>query len=493
MKPIPFSNSYAHLPERLFTRIEPVPVVRPQLIRVNAPLADQLGLDADWLASDDGAEVLAGNRVPEGAEPIATVYAGHQFGSWNPRLGDGRAVLLGEVLDGDGRRFDIQLKGSGRTPYSRGGDGRSPMGPVLREYIVSEAMAALGIPTTRALAAVATGERVYRTGALPGAVLTRVASSHIRVGHFQYFLSIDDREALQVLADHVIERHFPELAGQGSGEGGTGLMLLSAVIRRQAELIARWQLVGFVHGVMNTDNMLVCGETVDYGPCAFMEAYDPAMCLSSIDHGGRYAYRNQPAIGQWNLARFAECMLPLIEADEDRALELARHALSEYADRYEQAWREGLHCKFGLVSRSERSDRFVDGFLEHMAQTGVDFTLAFRHLADLADPDGADVPVDYALPDTFEALLADWRALCGFENRSAADRQQAMYAVNPAFIPRNHRVEEAIRAAEDRGDLTPFQRLVDRLAQPYRFDGSDADLTRPAAVGERVAQTFCGT
>lgn len=491
MNPIPFSNTFARLPERFHSREAPTPVADPSPVRINVALARRLGIDAGWLSTPEAVQVLAGNRIPPGAEPIASVYAGHQFGGWNPRLGDGRAVLLGEVVDGESRRFDIQLKGSGRTPYSRGGDGRSPLGPVLREYIVSEAMAAFGIPTTRSLAAVATGERVYRGGALPGAVLTRVARSHIRVGHFQYFLGAGDPEAIQLLADHVVARDYPEIAEAASGNAY--LALLKGAVARQARLIAQWQLIGFVHGVMNTDNMLICGETIDYGPCAFMEEYDPTLCLSSIDHGGRYAYRNQPAIAQWNLARFAECLLPLLDEEEERALMLAREALGTFVGQYETAYHDGLHRKFGLETRSDRSDRLIESFMSQMTASQLDFTLTFRHLADLAAPASGAQAVDHELPDEFGDLLSSLRELWATEQRSVERRQEGMYAVNPSFIPRNHRVEEAIRAAEDRGDLVPFQRLVDRLAEPFVYDGSDADLTRPAVPQERVHQTFCGT
>lgn len=500
MNPIPFTNTFVTLPDRFYSHQEPTPVANPALIRVNLTLARQLGIDTDWLATTEAVEVFAGNRIPPGAEPIATVYAGHQFGGWNPRLGDGRAVLLGEVLARDGRRFDIQLKGSGRTPYSRGGDGRAPLGPVLREFIVSEAMAALGVPTTRSLAAVATGERVYRQGALPGGILTRVARSHIRVGHFQYFMAAGDGEAVQLLADHVLARDFPDLDnGAGAQDGSQPdadnryMALLRAVIARQAALIAQWQLLGFVHGVMNTDNMLICGETIDYGPCAFMEEYEPALCLSSIDHGGRYAFQNQPAIAQWNLTRFAECLLPLLHDDEQEGIALATRALADFAQRYEDAYRDGLHRKFGLQARSLRSDRLLDDWMGQMQALQLDFTLTFRHLADLAAPTSGAVGVDWTLPESLAPLLQQLRELWAADGRTDEVRQRDMYAVNPAFIPRNHRIEEAIRAAEDRGDLAPFQRLVERLARPHEYDGGDADLTRPAAAQERVHQTFCGT
>ena len=336
---IAFDNSYAKLPPRLYAEVSATPVANPGLLRVNAALCRQLGIDADWLASPEGVAVLAGNALPEGAASIATVYAGHQFGQFNPQLGDGRALLLGEVVDNNGRRFDIQLKGSGRTPYSRSGDGRSPLGPVIREYLVSEAMHALGVPSTRALAAVTTGEPVLRNGREPGAILARVASSHIRIGTFQFFSARKDQEALLALVDYVLARHYPEIPV----DDNPALVLLEAVIARQAALIAHWQHLGFVHGVMNTDNMLLCGETVDYGPCAFIEEFQPDAVFSSIDYAGRYAYRNQPGIAHWNLARLAETLVPLIAEDEARAVELARAAIetfpAAFPRRMRKAWR----------------------------------------------------------------------------------------------------------------------------------------------------------
>ena len=483
--PIPFENSFARLPGRFYSPEQPTPVAAPSLIRANLALAGQLNIDRDWLTSAEAIDVFAGNRIPEGAEPIATVYAGHQFGGFNPQLGDGRAILLGEVLDARGRRYDIQLKGAGQTPYSRMGDGRSPLGPVLREYIVSEAMAALGIPTTRSLFAVATGEQVFRDGVLPGAILTRVARSHIRVGHFQYFYARDDREAVRALADHLIDRDFPE-AGIADNPY---LALLEHAIGRQAALIAQWQLAGFIHGVMNTDNMLICGETVDYGPCAFMDRYDPDTCFSSIDHGKRYAYKNQPGIAQWNLAWLAQALLPLIDEDEEKAIAIAKAALARFSDQFEHAFEAGLHRKFGMVEISDESRRFTADFLAQMAATGRDFTLAFRHLADMAAVDSApETRVDYMLGDEFDDLLQQWHSLRGEQGE-----QVDLRAENPAFIPRNHLVEEAIRSAERDGNLEPFHALVDILARPFDYDPANDRYTRPPRPGEEVKQTFCGT
>jgi len=494
--PIAFDNTYIRLPERFYARERPTAVAGPALIHSNPLLAGQLGIDPDWLSSDDALQVFAGNRVPPGAEPIATVYAGHQFGGWNPRLGDGRAILLGEVVDAGNRRHDIQLKGAGQTPYSRMGDGRAPLGPVLREYIVSEAMAALGVATTRSLAAVTTGEPVYRDRALPGAILTRVARSHIRVGHFQYFLAKDDTEALQLLADHLIERDFP-IARQADNPY---LALLEQAVARQAQLIAQWQLVGFIHGVMNTDNMLVCGETIDYGPCAFMDSYDPQACYSSIDQGKRYAYRNQPVIAQWNLSWLAQSLLPVLIAaegpgvDDKQVIGRAQAILDDFSRQYETAYSLGLHRKLGIGVPSEASAQLAEALLAQMTTQQLDFTLTFRRLADLADPQGDQMgSVNYPLPPSLDPLIEAWRELHDGDGYSPAERQRSMYAANPAYIPRNHRVEQAIQAAEQDGDFGPFHRLVERLGRPFDYDPDDQDLAVPPLPHQAVRQTFCGT
>ena len=384
-----FDNSYRQLPERFFSALSPTAVSQPELIRANPALAAILGIDMEWLVSREGVEALAGNRVPEGAEPIATVYAGQQFGNWVPQLGDGRAILLGEVIGRDGVRYDVQLKGSGRTPYSRGGDGRAPLGPVLREYLVSEAMAALGVATTRSLAAVTTGERVYREGALPGAVLTRVAQSHIRIGTFQYFYSKKDTEALRLLARHVIERHYPEAADADNPVRA----LLDEVVSAQARLVAKWQLLGFIHGVMNTDNMLLSGETIDYGPCAFMDAFNPGQVFSSIDRQGRYAYANQPGIAHWNLANLAQALLPVLDVDGEKALLMAQESVDAFPDHYQAAYRNGMARKLGLAKWREDDAALASDLLATMAAEQADFTLSFRRLADLADAGSG--PVSY--------------------------------------------------------------------------------------------------
>src|SRR5580692_9850287 len=368
-----FDNTYARLPERFYARVSPTPVATPRLVKLNLELARSLGLDPHALASEQGVQILAGNRVAEGSEPLALAYAGHQFGHFVPQLGDGRAILLGEVIDADGVRRDIQLKGSGPTPFSRRGDGRAALGPVLREYIVSEAMAALGIPTTRSLAAVITGESVVRERLLPGAVLTRVAASHIRVGTFQYFAARGDTEGVRRLADHVIGRHYPQLADVDRPYHA----LLEAVIGRQAELVARWLLVGFIHGVMNTDNTSISGETIDYGPCAFMDAYDPATVFSSIDEMGRYAYGNQPRIALWNLTRFAECLLPLFSDDQEKAIAEAQEALGNFAEKFDGAYQAGLREKLGLFTAREDDPELANDLLKVIAENAADFTLTF--------------------------------------------------------------------------------------------------------------------
>src|SRR5215212_6951296 len=384
----PFQNTYSALPANFFARVAPTPVAAPRLIKLNRALAVHLGLDPDVLEGPEGAEILAGKRLPEGADPIAMAYAGHQFGHFVPQLGDGRAILLGEVIDRDGVRRDIQLKGSGPTPFSRRGDGRAALGPVLREYIVSEAMFALGIPTTRSLAAVTSGERVQRETMLPGAVLTRVASSHVRVGTFQFFAARGDTEGVRLLADYVIARHYPAAAEAEQPYRA----LLEQVVAAQADLIARWLLVGFIHGVMNTDNMSIAGGTIDYGPCAFMDAYSPATVFSSIDHMGRYAYANQPRIAHWNLTRLAETLLPLLSEEQDQAVAQAQEALSSFAPRFEAAYHGGLRRKLGLFTEREQDPALAGDFLQAMAENQADFTLTFRRLCDAAagpDHDGA--------------------------------------------------------------------------------------------------------
>ena len=502
MQHLPFDNSYSRLPPRFFARVQPDRAPDPHLIRLNHELAAEIGLDPGWLESAAGLAMLSGRDLPGAVESIAMAYAGHQFGGWVPQLGDGRALLLGEVVGPDEIRRDIQLKGSGRTPFSRMGDGKAPLGAVLREYIVSEAMAALGVPTSRSMAAVATGETVYREQPLPGAVLTRVAQSHVRVGTFQYFHARSDRDGVRALADYALERHFP-----GAGDTGPPYRrLLDEVIRRQASLIARWMGLGFIHGVMNTDNMQIAGETIDYGPCAFMEAFHPGTVFSSIDHRGRYSWVNQPAVAEWNLARFAETLLPLLDAtDQESALAEARGALSEFGVQFSSELSAVFRRKLGLDDGREDDSisQFIDSTFSVMAAQKVDFTGFFRELAGVAGGlVQARKPTDHDLPDSFRQLFADssaadswfesWKAVFSSESSPAADRVATMQRVNPILIPRNHRVEEAIRGAMA-GNYTGFHRLVDALKSPYREQPEYSDLERPAQDGEMVHQTFCGT
>jgi serine/tyrosine/threonine adenylyltransferase len=487
----PFQNSYAALPANFFARVAPTPVASPRMIKLNRPLAMQLGLDPDVLDSPEGAEILSGKTVPDGADPIAMAYAGHQFGHFVPQLGDGRAILLGEVIDKDGIRRDIQLKGSGPTPFSRRGDGRAALGPVLREYIVSEAMFALGIPTTRSLAAVITGEPVMRETVLPGAVLTRIAASHIRVGTFQYFAARRDTEAVRRLAGHVIARHYPALAGTERPYHA----LLDAVTGRQAELVARWLLVGFIHGVMNTDNTSISGETIDYGPCAFMDTYDPATVFSSIDEMGRYAYANQPRIALWNLTRLAECLLPLFADDQDKAIEEAQPMLGHFPEKFSAAYQAGLRRKIGLFGERDGDDALVQDLLDAMTDGKADFTLTFRRLSEAAaDPAAdADARTLFAEPAAYDEWAARWRQRTSEEPQSPSERRRAMRTVNPAFIPRNHRVEEAIQAAVLSDDFAPFEKVLTVLSKPYDDQPEFAAYADPPEPHQRVLQTFCGT
>jgi uncharacterized protein YdiU (UPF0061 family) len=487
----PFENTYTRLPDRFYARVAPTPVQAPRLIRLNTQLALDLGLDPNWLAGLQGLEVLAGRVVPDSAEPIAMAYAGHQFGHFVPQLGDGRAILLGEIVDRQGVRRDVQLKGSGPTPFSRRGDGRAALGPVLREYIVSEAMTALGIPSTRSLAAVMSGETVARETPLPGAVLTRVAASHIRVGTFQFFAARRDLDGLRLLADHVIARHYPE-AGRSDRPY---LALLELVTARQAELIARWLLVGFIHGVMNTDNMSIAGETIDYGPCAFMDEYNPGKVFSSIDRQGRYAYGNQPQIATWNLSRFAETLLPLIADDQQQAVQRAEDVLKGFSDRFDAAYLNGMRQKLGLSTVEDDDLKLVDEFLSLLAADGADFTLAFRRLSDAAGEGASEHLLRSLFRDqpVFEAWVARWRQRLAREPEGPDHRHAKMRAVNPAFIPRNHRIEEVIQAAVEAADFTLFETLLSVLAKPFQDQPSFAHYMDPPQVHERVCQTFCGT
>jgi serine/tyrosine/threonine adenylyltransferase len=485
-----FDNTYARELEGFYVPWKAAQVARPRLVKLNHELADELGLDAGALDSEEGARIFAGNEIPEGAAPLAQAYAGHQFGGFVPQLGDGRALLLGEVIDRNGRRRDIQLKGSGPTPFSRAGDGRAALGPVLREYLIGEAIHILGIPTTRALAAVVTGEPVFREeGALPGAVLTRVAASHVRVGTFQFFAGRGEQAKVRRLADYVIDRHYRELKGHANPY----LALLERVCDSQAALIASWMHVGFIHGVMNTDNMAISGETIDYGPCAFMDHYDPATVFSSIDTHGRYAYANQPKIAQWNLARFAETLLFLIDADGKRAITRATEVIHAFPEQYERHWLKGMRAKLGLFTEDEADLNIATGFLTAMEGKNVDYTLAFRYLADATLSRKEPIRALFADPSAYDLWSGHWRARLAREAVAPLVRAQAMRRANPAFIPRNHRVEEALSAAVERGDYAPFATLLNILARPFDDQPEFAAFAEPAPEGQGCYRTFCGT
>lgn len=477
-----FDNSYARLPAGLFTPASPAPVAHPALAVLNAPLAGALGLDAPALATSAGAAVLSGNAIPPGAEPIAQAYAGHQYGHFT-NLGDGRAILLGEQLTPDGRRFDLQLKGAGRTRYSRGGDGRAALGPMLREYLVSEAMHALGIPTTRSLAVAMTGEAVLREEALPGAVLLRVAASHIRVGTFQYAAAVGDPSLLPALLVHAIGRHDPGLVEVTE----PALAFLEAVIERQAALVARWMQVGFVHGVMNTDNSAVSGEGIDYGPCAFIDVYDPAAVFSSIDRQGRYALGNQPGIAHWNLARLAESLLPAVTGDDESALERTRAVLDTFPARYEGHALAGWRSKLGLFTADEADQTLVSTLLAAMHDRSADFTTTFAALA--ASAVAAEAPFhDGPLAEWH----ARWQARLDRQPQSRAEAAALMRRSNPLVIPRNHRVEEALQAA-GAGDMAPFEKLLDAVTHPFDDTPSRIPYRHGPAPGCGPYRTYCGT
>jgi uncharacterized protein YdiU (UPF0061 family) len=485
-----FDNSYLRLPQRFYARVDPMRPPAPSLIALNRDLASELGFDPDWLVSREGLDMLTGRILAPGSEPIATAYAGHQFGNFVPQLGDGRAILLGEVIDVKGQRRDIQLKGAGRTPFSRGGDGRAALGPVLREFLVSEAMAALAIPTTRSLAASLTGDSVWREGELPGAVLVRVASSHIRVGTFQFLAARQDVEGIRLLADHVIARHYPAAAEVGQPYRA----LLEAVVAAQADLIARWMLVGFIHGVMNTDNMSIAGETIDYGPCAFLDAYDPATVFSSIDRHGRYAYGNQPQIGLWDLTRFAETLLPLLADEPEPAIEIAKDVLARFQPRFAEVHGVGMLAKLGIARMREGDAELGNEILEAMHRNLVDFTLFFRRLSDAVEAGVGDERVRelFVDPTAGDAILGVWRARLAQDGRPAAEVSQAMNAVNPAYIPRNHRIEAVIAAASE-GNFAPFEELREVLSRPFDARPRFEHYEDPPLEHERVRATFCGT
>jgi uncharacterized protein YdiU (UPF0061 family) len=487
--PLRFDNTYARLPGSFHEKTLPTPVPAPKWLAVNRPLGALLGLREDELSSEELLAALAGNRLLEGSEPLALAYAGHQFGGFVPRLGDGRAILLGEVEGTDGVRRDVQLKGSGPTTFSRGGDGRAALGPVLREFLVSEAMHVLGVPTTRSLAAVLTGAPVYREAVLPGAVLTRVAASHIRVGTFEYFAARQDHAALERLVDFALERHYPERLGSET----PALTLFDAVLEAQIQLVAKWLAVGFVHGVMNTDNTTISGETIDYGPCAFLDTYHPQRKFSSIDAQGRYAFANQPRIALWNLARFAEALLPLSREGEQSAVQRFEARLGTFASRFDETYAAELRKKLGLRDAHDGDLELAQGFLTLLAEDRVDYTRAFRRLTELSDGGSEERLAElFAQQDRLRAWLTTWRARAALEDLSPDERAQRMRRANPAFIPRNHRVEEAIAAATA-GDLGPFERLRHVLAGPFDDQPEHAELADPPGDEQWGYRTFCGT
>lgn len=476
-------NSYARLPQTFYTSQGAVPVQSPELVILNKTLAASLGLNAEALNSKEGAAIFAGNELPPGAEPLAQAYAGHQFGNFN-MLGDGRALLLGEQITPQGERVDIQLKGSGRTPYSRGGDGRAAIGPMLREYIISEAMEALGIPTTRSLAVVTTGESIFRETERPGAILTRVASSHIRVATFQYAARWGTVDELRALADYTLERHFPDIPL----DHNRYLNFLRAVIKRQASLIAKWQNVGFIHGVMNTDNMAISGETIDYGPCAFMDAYNPATVFSSIDTQGRYAYGNQPYIAGWNLARLAETLLPLLHENEDVAIQIAQDAISQFSEQYQQEWVSGMRAKLGLLTEEDEDETLIKDLLELMEKQSADFTNTFLALTfDKWENSNLNEAAEFA------GWNERWTARLGRQSESKEAVEQLMKSSNPAIIPRNHRVEEALERAENDGDYSVMNQLLAVLRKPYAHTPEQEEYATLPTTCDPSYRTFCGT
>jgi uncharacterized protein YdiU (UPF0061 family) len=477
-------STYATLPKLFYVRTGPVPVARPRVVLFNRTLAGELGLKTEVLEHPEAAGIFTGNKLPVGAEPLAQAYAGHQYGHFTT-LGDGRAILLGEQRTPQGGRYDIQLKGAGQTAFSRRGDGRAALGPMLREYVISEAMNALDIPTTRSLAVAMTGEVVYRPQPLPGAVLTRVAASHIRVGTFEWAAAQGDPAALRALADYTMARHYPEVAAADTPY----LAFLKAVIDRQAALIARWQQVGFIHGVMNTDNMALSGETIDYGPCAFMDTYDPATVFSSIDQRGRYAYSNQPPIAQWNLARLAEALLPLLDEDEKRGIELANEALEAYIPVFQHHWLQGMRRKLGLFTEETEDVGLVDDFIEWMRKTRADFTLTFRRLGTDGEEDGGFGNED----EEFLQWRREWTARLSRQGQSAEEVRALMRANNPAMIPRNHKVEEALQAAVEEQDFTPLEKLLAVLARPFEDSAGAAEYRAAPVSGGSRYLTYCGT
>jgi uncharacterized protein YdiU (UPF0061 family) len=481
---IAFDNSYAQLPDRFYAEVQPTAVSEPSLIAFNNHLAAHLGLDSEFFTSPGGVQMLAGNQVAEGSEPIAMAYAGHQFGNWVPQLGDGRAILLGEIVATDGERYDFQLKGAGRTPFSRGGDGRNWIGPVLREYLLSEAMAAMRVPTTRALAAVKTGDSILReNGPVPGAIITRVARSHIRVGTFQYFIARQDHEAVKTLIDYVVDRHYPALLQTDNAV----VSLLDAVIDRQANLIAHWQSIGFIHGVMNTDNSSITGDTIDYGPCAFMDIYQADKVFSSIDLGARYAYQNQPRIAQWNLVNLAQCLLPFIDDDSEQAVAMAQDSINRFDEIFIGYYLQRMCSKLGLTDAKADDLELISSLLTQMEQHSLDFTQTFRQLSarSATDPFAAGGALhDWYL--RWQQRLAD----SGVEQTSAIEMMQHN---NPVVIPRNHQVEAVIAAAVQESDFAPFNQLLSAVTSPFDKKHDGGVYTLPPTDEQVVTQTFCGT
>ncbi len=488
---MPFQNRFAQLPPQLFSEVLPTAVSNPQWIKFNEALATELGLDVALLNTPDAVGIFSGNAIPEAAKPLAMTYAGHQFGHWVPQLGDGRAVLLGDLQDTHGQYREIQLKGAGVTPYSRNGDGRAWLGPVLREYIVSEAMSALGVPTTRALAAVLTGDEVRREGAMPGAIITRVAKSHVRVGTFQYFIARNDLPAIEALMQHMINTCYPQLKDASNPAAA----LFSEVIGTQADLVAQWQSVGFIHGVMNTDNMAISGETIDYGPCAFLDEYDPKKVFSSIDQMGRYAYANQPAAAQWNLSNFAQALLPFIDDDKEVALTNAQALLDEFPQRYQAAYAQRMLAKIGISEQLSDDIELLTELLDLLAESKADFTLTFSHLTSLM-PSAPKATIDtnqyYQPPGSLQAWVGKWQQRLEQLNTSSAQQLALMQQSNPALIPRNHRIEACIQSAVE-NNFEPFNDLVEALQQPYSPSERYEYLAQPPNEREVVTKTFCGT
>lgn len=477
-----FDNTYQSLPGVFYSKLSPIPVPGPELVILNEKLAEELGLDFSRLSEEERAALFAGNLIPDEADPLAQAYAGHQFGNFT-LLGDGRAVALGEQISPAGERFDVQFKGSGRTPYSRGGDGRAALGPMLREYVISEAMHALGIPTTRSLAVVTTGEKVFRENELPGSILTRIARSHIRVGTFEFASLHEDKAITQALLEYLIDRHFPQI----KEEKNQALALLELLIEQQAELISQWMRVGFIHGVMNTDNMALSGETIDYGPCAFMDAFHPDTVFSSIDRKGRYAYANQPIIAQWNLARLAESLLPLFEAKTEKAIEMAESTLNGFEAIYKKKWTSMMRAKIGLLAEHPEDLELVTGLLDLMKENSADFCNTFRHLSEEKLPSG-----ELFENEGFGKWHTGWKTRLEKEGSGIESSRSLMKATNPAVIPRNHKVEEVLKAGEE-GNLNPLHDLLRALEKPYRDRDELKPYQSPPQPEEKVLQTFCGT